>query len=57
MLKMQPITWDELKVNIGEAIQAVSHNMLQHVMDDFTKCLQKCTTMEGGHLLHSVFKK
>jgi hypothetical protein len=27
------------------------------VMDDFTKCLQECITVEEGHLLHSDFKK
>jgi hypothetical protein len=50
---MQPVTLDELKTNIRKAI----HDALQCVMDDFTKCLQECITTEGGHLLHSVFKK
>jgi hypothetical protein len=50
---MQPITLDELKANIREAI----HDVLQHMVDNFTKCLQECITVEGGHLLHSVFKK
>jgi hypothetical protein len=39
-------------MNSREAI----HDMLR-VMDDFTKCLQECITLEGRHVLHSVFKK
>jgi hypothetical protein len=48
-----PAALDELKANMTEVI----HDVLQCVMDDFTKCLQECITVEEGHLLHSDFKK
>jgi hypothetical protein len=41
------VTLDEFKSNIREEIQATSHNMLQYVMDNFTKLLQECITVEG----------
>jgi hypothetical protein len=51
----RPAVLDELKADIGESI----HDVLQRMMDDFTKRLlrvQHCGR-GGGHLLHSVFKK
>jgi hypothetical protein len=49
-------TLEELKANIREVIKLYSMT-LQSMMDDFTESLQECITVEGGHLLHSVFKK
>jgi predicted RNase H-like HicB family nuclease len=48
VFKKRPVTLDELKANIREAI----HNVLQRLMDEFTKRLQECSTAEGGYFLH-----
>jgi hypothetical protein len=45
------------RLNIREAVQAIPHDMLHCVMDDFTMHHQECITGEEGHLLQSFFKK
>jgi hypothetical protein len=45
-----PATWDECRANIREATQAIPHDILQYVTDDFTKHLRES-------ILHSVFRK
>jgi hypothetical protein len=44
VFETRPATLDELKTNIREAI----HDLLQRVVDGFTKRLQECTTAVGG---------
>jgi hypothetical protein len=48
VFETRPTTLDELKADIREVI----HDVLQRVMDDFTKRLQECIAAEWRYLLH-----
>jgi hypothetical protein len=45
-----------LKTNIGEVIQATC-DMLEHMIDDFTKSLHECIIVEGWGIYCILFSK
>jgi hypothetical protein len=52
----KPRTTMDLKQNKREEVAAFSPNMLQRVMQNFQKRLEKCVD-KGRHITHTVFRK
>jgi selenophosphate synthase len=53
----RPRTTVDLKQNIREEVAAISPNVLQQVMQNFQKHLEKCADNKGCHLTDTVFRK
>jgi len=46
----------DLKQNIRDKVAAISPTTLQHVMQNFQKCLRECVD-KGHHLTDTIFRK